>query len=109
MTATKAPPRAAPAKPAKGTADRRTDASREILAEVEEGQRAAIQAVRKFVDTVDEALPAASDRPTRRHEIVDSALVMSDRLVQVQYEFLRKVVQSASKALGRTEDGVGKA
>jgi hypothetical protein len=105
MTATKTAPRA---KPPKTTADRGADLSQEVLAEVEEGQRAAIQAVRKFVDTVDEALPPHGDGPTKRREIVDSALEMSERLVHTQYEFLRKVVQSAGKALGRTDDGVGK-
>jgi hypothetical protein len=119
MTATRTQSRAAPAAqkraPARSrrqpriTAERSADVSKEILAEVEEGQRAAIKAVREFVDTVDEALPPQRDRLPQRKQVVDGALVMADKLVHVQYDFLRKVVQSAGKALGRTDDGVGKA
>ena len=65
------------------------------LPRVEAGQRAAIEAVRTFVDTVDEALPAIGERPSRRQEIIDAAMDMSDRLVHTQYEFIRRVVKSA--------------
>ncbi len=86
--------------------DRTTKLSDEVLKSVESGQRAAIEAVQKFVDTVDEKLPALGDgHPSRRQEIVDAALEMSDRLVRTQYDFLRKVVDSAGKALSRADDG----
>jgi hypothetical protein len=61
--------------------DRTTKLSEEVLESVEKGQRAAIEAVRKFVDTVDEALPAHGEGPSGRQEIVDSAMEMADRLV----------------------------
>jgi hypothetical protein len=70
-----------------------------VLKAVEAGQRAAIEAVRKFVDTVDEALPALGDRPTRREAVIDAALDMADRLVTTQYDFLRSVVRSADRTL----------
>ena len=84
--------------------DRSTELSDEVLKSLESGQRAAIEAVRKFVDTVDEALPALGDRPSRREKIIDGALEMADRLVHTQYDFLRHVVQDAGKTLGR-QDG----
>jgi hypothetical protein len=84
-----------------GAIDRTTELSNDVLKSLESGQRAAIDAVRKFVDTVDEKLPALGDRPRRRQEIVDSAMEMADRLVHTQYEFLRNVVQSAGKALSK--------
>jgi hypothetical protein len=84
--------------------DRTSELSEEVLKSLESGQRAAIEAVRKFVDTVDQALPALGERPSRREEVVDSAMEMADRLVHTQYEFLRKVVQSAGKALGKPDD-----
>ncbi len=48
--------------------DRTKDLSEEVLDSVEKGQRAAIEAVRKFVDTVDSALPALphGEGPSRR-------------------------------------------
>ena len=74
--------------------------SDEVLKSVESGQRTAIEAVRKFVSSVDEAMPAhGDDHPSRRATIVDAALEMADKLVQTQYEFIRSVVGSASEAL----------
>jgi hypothetical protein len=85
--------------------DRTTELSDEVLKSLESGQRAAIEAVRKFVDTIDEQLPAVGERPSRRQEVVDSAMEMADRLVHTQYDFIRSVVQSAGKALSKPDDG----
>ena len=84
--------------------DRTTELSDEVLKSLEAGQRAAIEAVRKFVDTVDEAMPAVGERPSRRQEIVDAAMEMADRLVHTQYDFLRNVVQNAGKAVSREDN-----
>ncbi len=88
----------------KAAVDRTTELSEEVLQYVEQGQRAAIDAVKKFVDTVDRTLPHTQS-PSRRQEIVDSAMEMADRLVHTQYDFIRKVVDSAGNALGRSENG----
>jgi hypothetical protein len=86
--------------------ERTSEISDEVLESVEKGQRAAIEAVRKFVDTVDEKLPSLGDEhPSRRQEIIDAALELADRLVHTEYEFLRNVVDSAGKALSRPDDG----
>jgi hypothetical protein len=84
--------------------ERTSELSEEVLKWLESGQRAAIEAVRKFVDTVDEALPAIGERPSRRQEIVDAAMEMADRLVHTQYDFLRHVVQNAGKTLTRQDE-----
>ncbi len=120
MPATKTPPaRAAKPKPApartRRTApsrgkqfqtaiDRTAELSADVLKDVESGQRAAIDAVRKFVDTVDEALPPHGEGPRSRQEVVDSALEMADKLVHTQYEFIRKVIDSAGKSMRRVGD-----
>ena len=84
--------------------DRPTELSGEVLESVEKGQRAAIEAVRKFVDTVDEKLPSLGDEhPSRRQEVIDAALDMADSLVHTQYDYLRNVVDSAGKALGTSD------
>jgi hypothetical protein len=81
--------------------DKTKELSEEVLDSLEKGQRAAIEAVRKFVDTVDHTLPALphGEGPTKRQEIVDSALEMADRLVHAQYELIHKVIDSAGKSL----------
>ena len=84
---------------ARAVVNRTSEVSDEVLKSLESGQRAAIEAVRNFVDTVDEALPALGGHPSRRQEIVDAALEMAERLVHTQYDFLRHVVQNAGKAL----------
>ena len=84
----------------KGTVDRSADLSDEVLESVASGQRAAIEAVRKFIEAVDEALPVIGDRPSRRETVVDAALEMADKLVTTQYDFLRSVVRSADRTLG---------
>ena len=81
-------------------AARTAELSEELLKSVEAGQWAAIEAVRKFVDTVDEVLPALGDRPSRRETVIDAALEMADRLVKTQYDFLRGAVHSAGLTLG---------
>jgi hypothetical protein len=85
----------------KTAVDRTADLSDEVLKSVESGQRAAIEAVRKFVETVDEALPAIGGRPSRREAVIDAALEMADKLVHTQYDFLRSVVRSADHSLSK--------
>lgn len=101
MPTTKTPPAQASQKPAvkstktdKSALDRTAKFSEQVLEQVETGQRSAIDAVRRFLGSVDKALPLASDGPSKPHEVVDSALDMSDRLVQTQYDFLRGVMKA---------------
>jgi hypothetical protein len=80
-------------------ADRPIELSEEVLEELREGQEAAIQAVRNFARSVDKTLEG-HESPSEAEEIVDSALKMADKLVETQYSFLKKVVESAGKSLG---------
>lgn len=80
--------------------ERTAELSEQVLEEVKSGQQSAIEAVRKFMESVDEALPAHGENPSRRQEVIDSALEMSEKLVQTQYDFLTNVVHSAGEALG---------
>ena len=88
-----------------GKVDKTKELSEEVLDSLEKGQRAAIEAVRNFIDTVDHALPALphGEGPTKRQEIVDSALEMADRLVHAQYDFIHKVIDSAGKSLTKSD------
>ena len=90
-----------------GKVDKTKELSEEVLDSLEKGQRAAIEAVRKFVDTVDHTLPSVphGEGPSKRQEIVDSALEMADRLVHAQYDFIHKVIDSAGKSLTKSDGG----
>lgn len=106
-TATRKPAAAAgrnrPASPAKPKAsnplERPAELSEELFKSLEAGAKSAIEAVREFLDTVDKTLPVQSAGQSKREEITDSALQMAERLVHTQYEFLRKVVDSAGKSM----------
>jgi hypothetical protein len=89
---------------ATSTVERTAELSEEVLQELENGAHSALEAVRKFLTTVDDALPPHGVGPSRREEITDSALEMAQRLVHTQAVFLRKVVDSAGKTLSR-QDG----
>jgi hypothetical protein len=74
--------------------------SERVLQQVREGQEGAIEAVRKFMKSVDDALPPEGEGSSRRQAVIDSALEMSGKLVKTQYDFLTNVVHSAGEALG---------
>jgi hypothetical protein len=80
--------------------EKTTELSERVLEEVKSGQQSAIEAVRNFMESVDEALPPHGENPSRRQEVIDSALEMSEKLVQTQYDLLTNVVHSAGEALG---------
>jgi hypothetical protein len=85
------------------TAVRRpTDLVDEVRESAKAGQHAAGEALRKFRDTVDEALPQAV-QPLRT-KIVEAAIELADELVAAQYEFNRSLVRSADRALSNSDD-----
>ena|SRR5690349_11059965 len=98
MPATAQKPRNA-GRSAPGALERTTELSERVLGQVKESQESAIEAVRKFMGSVDEALPPRGDRQSRRQDVIDSALEMSERLVGTQYDFLTNVVHGAGEAL----------
>jgi hypothetical protein len=95
--------RRAPKKGDDGAMARTTELSEDVLRWVEAGQRAAIEAVTEFVDTVDRTLPHG-EGASKRQTITDAAMKMADRLVHTQYDFLRKVVHDAGKSLSKSDD-----
>ncbi len=89
--------------------DRTTELPEDVLKAVKTGRHATMEAVRKVVDSVDRTLPHRGEGPSRRQEIVDSAMEMADRLVDTehdfvlrlvdtQHDFIRKVIDSTTKA-----------
>jgi hypothetical protein len=99
-TATTKPTTAKDAAAEQTRVERTTELSEQVLEQVKGSQKKAIEAVRRFMESVDEALPPHGENPSRRQEVIDSALEMSEKLVQTQYDFLTGVVHSAGEALG---------
>jgi hypothetical protein len=82
----------------KTVAERAADLSDEVLESVGTGRQSAIEAVRKFVDTLDEAIPNLVD-PALRKKILDAALDLADQLGTTTNEFVRSIARSASETL----------
>jgi hypothetical protein len=86
--------------------DRTAELSDEVLESVEAGQRAAIEALGRFLVTVEEALPREVEGTSEvAKTITESGLELADRLVHTQYDFLRKVIDSTGKSLRSRDEG----
>lgn len=81
----------------KAVVDRTAGLSDDVLKSLDRGQRAALEAVKKFTETVDEALPSRGSGPSQGEKVVAAALEMAENLVKTQYDFLRTVVKSADR------------
>lgn len=77
------------------------DLADEIRESAKAGQHAAGQALRKFRDTVDEAIPD-SVQPLRE-KLVAAALELADDLVNAQYKFHRSLLKTADRALTKSD------
>ena len=80
-----------------------TELSEDVIEALEDSGRAAIEAVKGFLSTVQEALPQVEGARTVEKQITDSALEMAEQLVHTQSEFLRKVVSSAGRSHSGTQ------
>jgi hypothetical protein len=88
-----------------GVVDRTSVLSDELLTSLETGERAAIEALRQFLVTIEDAVPQeVTGTAEVAKKITESGQEMTDRLVHTQYEFLRKAIASTAKAL-RSRDG----
>ena len=83
-------------------ADKPVELSEQVLESLRDGEKAALDAVRKFVEALDQVLPFHGGGPLARQKVIDAALEMADKLVTTQYEFLRSVVRSADRTLTKT-------
>lgn len=70
-------------------------AIQEAVTQVQHGGQNAIGAVRRFLVKVDETI-AGENSPTFVHELADSALDLSDRMVEVGGDAIRGIAGSVS-------------
>ena len=87
----------------KNVIDRTADLTEAVFKAVEAGQKAAIDAVRKFVETIDKAIPEVGASPAQRQTVIDAALDMADNLVTAQYNFLSSIVRNVDRSVAKTE------
>ncbi|AKK27310.1 hypothetical protein [Mycobacterium sp. EPa45] len=75
------------------------DLADELRESAKAGQHATGQALRKFRDAIDEAIPG-SVQPLR-NKIVEAALELADDLISAQYKFNRSLLKTADRALSK--------
>ena len=73
----------------------------EVIDALQRGEHAALEAVQRFVDAVDEAVPdlqVGEDVPARR-QITDAAFRMADELIGTSNDFARSMVRGSEQRL----------
>ncbi len=80
----------------------------DIIETVDDEEQAAFDAIRSFVESVDDALPGGGKKgdPSRRVEIVEAGLKMIERLLGVSNDVARRLTESVSEALPEIERNV---
>jgi hypothetical protein len=73
-----------------------------LIDSIEQAEKASLEAVRRFLDTVDDAFPHLSDDKPRR-KVIDSAFEMTERLVATATRFAENVVDITQRAVDESE------
>jgi hypothetical protein len=76
----------------------RDDGADRIIDSVAEAERTALEAVRRFLDTVNNAFPDVGSDGGARQRIIDSAFRMTDELVGTSNQFAHRLVKVGADA-----------
>jgi hypothetical protein len=82
-------------------AERAENLSDEVLERVEARQRAALEALRKFVDRLDDAMPNLGDNPSVRKKVVDAIVDYYEQFATTTNEFVTAMVHNAIGTLNK--------
>ena len=87
----------------KTVAERAADLSEDVLESVRDRQQTVIEAMRKFVDRLDEALPDLGEE--RRKKVLDALLDFAEKVGTTANDSVARMVRSAS---GTLKEGTAK-
>ncbi len=79
----------------------RDDGADRVIDSVAEAERTALEAVRRFLDTVNKAFPDVGPDGGQRQRIIDSAFRMTDELVGTSNQLAHRLVKAGSEAAKR--------
>ena len=82
------------------------DGAIRIIESIQDAEQSALDAVRRFLDTVNGVFPDVSEDGPRR-KIIDSAFKMTEQLVGTSNEFAQRVVKVTEKALSEFQSKAG--
>ena len=83
--------------------ERVADLSEDVLESVSDRQQTVIEAMRKFAERLDEALPDVGEE--RRKKVLDALVDFAEKLGTTTNDFVAKMVRSAS---GTLKEGTAK-
>jgi hypothetical protein len=84
--------------------ERASGLSVEVLESIDASRRSVIEAVRKYVSTLEEETPALVDASLRK-SLIDGGLDLADELSKALMELLRSIMRTASEALSSKPGG----
>src|SRR5947207_280331 len=82
--------------------DTRDDNANRIIESLRDAEQSALEAVRKFVDAVDDAFPDLGEGGPRR-KIIDAAFKMTEQLVGTTNQLAQRIVTVTENALDDLE------
>ncbi|MGE5285745.1 MAG: hypothetical protein ACM3ML_00785 [Micromonosporaceae bacterium] len=83
-----------------------TEGAGRIIESAREAEESALEAVRKFLDTVDSVFPDVSEDGPRR-KVIDSAFKMTEQLVGSWNHVAEKILKATSDALAQSKTATG--
>lgn len=83
----------------------KSDGAARLIDTIQDAENHSLEAVRKFLDTVDGAFPDLSqDNDGPRRKIIDSAFKMTEQLVGTSNDLARTVLDLTETAMKDSED-----
>jgi len=81
----------------------REDSANRIIESIEDAEKTALEAVRRFLDTVNGVFPDVRAEDAPRSKIIDSAFRMTEQLVGASNQLAQRVVRASQVAQGGSE------
>jgi len=79
------------------------DGAHRIIESLQAAEQSALEAVRKFLDTVNGAFPDVGEDEGPRRKIIDSAFKMTEQLVGASNQLAQRIVKVSESALNESE------
>ena len=78
-----------------------------LIDSIERAEHVSLEAVRRFLDTVDGVFPRTASDEGPRRKIIDSAFKMTEELVGAANKLARNVLDMTEKALSESDQKSG--
>ena len=86
------------------------DGAARVIDSLQNAEQSALEAVRRFLDTVNGVFPDLSEEGGPRRKIIDSAFKMTEQMVGASSQLAQRIVKLSENAIreSETKDGAAK-